>query len=256
MIAEARSLEVFRVLLDLGADPTVVLERGGTVIDHLACHSSATVEELTDMIRLLVDHGADLNPPDSTPIWHAALRARPGPVEALLAAGADPHNGYSPLSSVCFNYSDDRDTDIEAIIDMLVEAGVDPDERDRDGDMPLHMAMSQGSDGFNAAAVVALLEHGASIDIVFRRSGYRPLHAAVVGGSDIAVGALLDAGADPTEPTPAGETALDLARALLADVQTRPSPKRRTPTSLLRDEDRDPIRVARCVELLERALAT
>ncbi len=125
------------------------------------------------------------------------------------AAGADVRAEPSPLGAVCFTCYEERHPAIEKVVDLLIAAGADPNDRDPNGYQPLRTALSpdtyapgyQESDGFNAAAAVALIRNGASIDIMFTESGYRPLHAAAVAGSDVVVDALLAGGlTHPNEP--------------------------------------------------------
>jgi ankyrin repeat protein len=239
VIALVTSVEGLTALLEAGADPNSPCPYGSSVAEHIAS-AKATVQERTTMLRLLVASGGDLESP-SPAIYGAAMKGDAEAVEALLAAGADPSADPPAMSAVCFSYCLGRDVRIERVIDLLVDAGVDPDDEDERGYRPLHSALSpdtygpgyQESDGFNAAAVVALLRNGASIDITFPETMYRPLHAAADSLSPTAVEALLKAGADASERTPEGLLALELAREALARLVDQPP-------SLQRNDHPDP----------------
>jgi ankyrin repeat protein len=171
------------------------------------------------------------------------MQGNAGAVEALLAAGANPRIEPNAMAFACFSYSANRDARIERVIDVLVAAGFDPNERDEQGYRPLHAALSpneygngyRSSDGISVAAAAALIRNGASIDIVFGNfDDYGPLHVAARERSAPALAVLLAAGVDPWQRTPAGETPLDVARAVLAsDERVLESPPE-VPTELER----------------------
>jgi cytohesin len=215
-------------LLDAGADPFAEVRDGRTIVADVARSRKASVAERVAMLRRLVEAGVDLDRSGDmafTPLADVAMGGNADAVEALLLAGADPRTERNALGTVCFAYSSDRNPGIERTIDLLVAAGLDPNDTDEWGNSPLHAALSADaygpqyteSDGINVAAAFALLRHGASIDIAYRDTGYRPLHAAAAGGSAGLVDALLQAGADPTERANGGETPLAVARAVAAE---------------------------------------
>jgi ankyrin repeat protein len=180
------------------------------------------IEERVDMLDMLVDAGADIDAATggAPPLSCAAMAFDADAVDALLRAGADPNVLPSPLGWVCFSWSDRPRAEVDRIIDLLIEAGLDPDASDGAGLRPLHTAMSPDtygpgfaeSDGFNEAATLALLRVGASIGITWPENGYRPLHAAAAAGSIRCVRALLEQGADPDERAADGSSPADVAR--------------------------------------------
>jgi ankyrin repeat protein len=222
VLAAVRSVGVMSELLAAGADPDAECRHGRSIAGDVARNRAASVAARVAMLRLLTEAGVDvdrLSSSRATALHLAAMAGDADAVEALLAAGANLRVEPSVLGSACFSFSKDRDPRMERTIDLLVAAGLDPNDVDAGGYTPLHAALSADafgldyaeSDGINVAAAVALIRHGASIDIVYPDTGYRPLHAAAAGDSGTLVALLLDAGADPTQRTTAGETPLDVA---------------------------------------------
>jgi cytohesin len=210
-LARARSLEALEALLAAGADPTYDQRGRASVAERVAQNARVRLEERVQMLRALRAAGADLDRSgDVTPLFAAALAADAEAVEALLAAGADPHREPTGMQGVSFSAFVGPHPGVDKVIDLLVEAGL----------RPLHAALAPDqygpgyaeSDGFNEPAALALLRHGADLHIVYPDTGYGPLHAAAAAGSVAVVSALLGAGADPNARTPEGQTALDIAR--------------------------------------------
>jgi cytohesin len=235
VLACATSAAMVADLIAAGADA-----HGGpgpfriSIIEAIARNRDVAVDERASMLRALARVGVDLDEgaPRSTAVSSRAMNGDAAGVEALLAAGADPR-ARNAMACACFSHSADRDAGIERVIDLLIAAGFDPNERDSDGYTPLHQALSpdaygagyQESDDINVAAASALIRHGASIDIVFPNfDGYGPLHVAALQCSAPAIEVLLEAGADPNRRAPDGKTALDVARAQVASGQ-EPSPR-------------------------------
>jgi len=91
--------ELVRLLLDHGADRAAAdaTNRGMTVLHYSSCQGH------TDLVRLLIDAGANLNTPDSKGYTALHLAAEWGELEVvriLLKAGADiclkNHDGFTP----------------------------------------------------------------------------------------------------------------------------------------------------------------
>ncbi len=97
-----------------------------------------------------------------------------------------------------------------AAIESALAAGAKADAAAGDGMSALHWAAERG----HAAAVQALLDHGAAYGAGTRIGDYTPLHLAARRGSAATVRHLLDAGADPNGATTnSGVTPLHLAAA-------------------------------------------
>jgi ankyrin repeat protein len=142
----------------------------------------AVEEGRLDFVKMLVDHGVDLNAPDEDglpALVRAADRGETEMVKALIAAGA-------------------------AL-----------DVRDREyGATALMEAANEG----HAEIVRLLLEAGADVNLGARgdpggeAAGWTALMGAAMAGNAEIVQALLRVGADPSIVNAKGETALDLAR--------------------------------------------
>lgn len=90
-----------------------------------------------------------------------------------------------------------------------LDAGDDPDQRDRDGFTPLHFAAQEWS----VEVARLLLDHGASVDSV-NAFGNTPLFVAVFNsrGRGEMIELLRASGADPWRVNDSGQTPVDLAR--------------------------------------------
>jgi ankyrin repeat protein len=152
----------------------VLLKLGGGTIAQEAM-GIATMRGRTEIARLLIDSGFDVNQPTatgSTYLNDAALKAQGKMVALLLARGARI------------------------------------DARGQNGDSPLHDAALGGS----AEVISLLLDHGAAIDAPDRESGATALMIAASLGRAGAVAVLLRRGANALLRDYAGHTALDRAR--------------------------------------------
>jgi len=120
-----------------------------------------------------------------------------------------------PLSKVCCERDTDPDDQQRRILE-LIAAGADVGETDKNGATPLHHAVRFR----NAVAVKLLIEHGASVNQVCKRSRSTPLHRAVTstGAPGTAgknterieiVRLLVQAGADTSIRNKEGKTVLD-----------------------------------------------
>lgn len=109
-IAAGRSILHARALLEAGADVHAIItgQWGGQTALFFACGG--------DMVRLLVEWGADVNAADTfgmTPLYAAARDGRYETVLALLSCGADPNIGVLPYV---------HDDNCMALIDRYVRA--------------------------------------------------------------------------------------------------------------------------------------
>jgi ankyrin repeat protein len=220
-----------RLLLQAGAEPNVVNDSGATALMW-------AVDDLRKT-RLLLDHGADVNARSNdgrTPLMIAANRAGSSPVlELLLARGAKPNvvapslfGPATPLSQAA--YAGDADA-----IELLIRSGADVKKA---GPLPLALANQA-----RCAKCVGLLAAQADVPALtgamilsgpplgdatqftfFLNRGAVPTATDMAGHSLLmlaaasedapveSVKALLERGADVNAKSPAGDTALALAK--------------------------------------------
>jgi ankyrin repeat protein len=173
---------------------------------------SDTLPCYADVIRLLIERGADINARDSagwTPLHIAVFRpwCELGAIELLLDSGADVNardkRGATPLHVAIEGLRTD-------IAELLLNRGADPNAKDRWGGTPLCYA----AEGGLWDLVRLLVEHGAGVN-ARDQEGRTPLYHAVKGWAPLEIiELLLERGADPNAGDTRGYTPLHLAVAL------------------------------------------
>ena len=183
-----------QLLLDKGANIEARNKNGGTPL------ITAAFWRRSEIVLLLVEHGADVNAVDSTN-RSAMYRAitdwgetgyyddkRYLITQILLNNGADieiaDQWGDTPLM-VAVEYGK------KDIVALLLDKGADVHARDFIQTTPLHMAVLSG----NKDIVSLLIEKGADIH-ARSKNGTTILHSAAYGGNKDIVDLLLDKGAD------------------------------------------------------------
>ena len=222
MLEREAYLEVVEALLAAGADPSARFgdrEWGYTPLMVVARAGPAPIRG--DVIEALLNAGADPNAVtrfddagDRLPLHRAAPDADPAEIEAFLAAGADIEaretirvrdgrrlQGGTALWRAARNEN-------EAVLDLLLAAGTDPNPRIHNGLSALHRAARFNR---NPATIERLLAAGASLE-ARDAWGQTPLHAAAnSSGTGPATRALLAAGANTEARDEDGNTPLHLA---------------------------------------------
>lgn len=226
--AAKNDLDEVRNLLDAGACPDCSNEDGLTVL-HQCC-----IDGQTEMMKLLLDHKANVNARDSelwTPLHAAATCGHLDLCRLLITHGADLL-AVNADGNMAYDLCDDvptleyietemsqrgvtqdqidetrllTETTMLADMQNIVNDGGDFEIRGPSGETPMHVAACNGYMG----VLEFLLSHGAIISSL-DNDGWQPLHCAVCWGQVEAIRLLLEHGADADATTRMGETALDL----------------------------------------------
>ena len=174
-------------------------------------HMAAGFSSRTDVIRVLIDHGADISALDSSgasPLhWAAALNENPEIIHILLAFGADVAQVDQSGKSAWQLAKPNRDLQGTAALERLRPAGcaVDLDSEPCSG---------WGTPGFFKSAdpetVALCMQSGVDIEARLT-SGWTPLHfAAAFSKHPEVIDALLRAGTDKSAQTDSGLLPLNL----------------------------------------------
>lgn len=138
--AEKGFADVAELLLETGASPNKYREGADAIPLVLAA-----MNDHIEVVRLLLDAGADANVRESnnlTALHFAAVEGHVDVVKALLAAGANPEakptdDGWTPLF-----YAIEKGQ--EEVVDALLRGGADPNSSNKDGISPLLYAATKG----------------------------------------------------------------------------------------------------------------
>ena len=215
-------VEIVRLLLDHGADPEANAEGNvGSKPLHMVSYGKyRSQEDGVRVAQLLLERGADVNTRRNdhwTSLHAASYLGIVEIVRLLLDHGADPEAnaegdvGSKPLHFVSFGEYRSQEDGVR-VAQLLLEHGVDVNTRRNNRWTPLHIASLLGK--FEIAQV--LIDHSAEVDAV-DDIGETPLHNVSQGkyesqedGVRIAQ-LLLDHGADVNAKSKAGNTPLALA---------------------------------------------
>ena len=161
-----------------------------------------------DLVRLLIDRGALKQPTDAKEfLWASVGSGQPRLVEMALVnyrdANSKNEDGRPLLASAVDGVLDEDEPgkatfDAVKVIDMLIDAGADPNARDAEGRTPIFEANT-------AVTVAAMLRHGA--DANTRDNAGRT--ALFYQDSPASIAVLLDAGADLDAVDSKGASAIE-----------------------------------------------
>ncbi|KAI6749471.1 hypothetical protein HG530_014885 [Fusarium avenaceum] len=203
----ARTIEL---LLRYGASANATGEEYGNAL------TAAAYDGTIDIIKMLLDAGADINSPDGWALQHAAGEGHADVVNLLLERGADVNacsshinmpQGTALQAAVESGQSD--------IVDILLERGADPNLGGGEFTHPIIAAASKGEE----AIFKRLLD--AKVDVTVMGGEYMstPLTYAAIYLPTDSIRLILDAGADINHVDNEGDTAL-IVTAGLGDHET------------------------------------
>ncbi len=228
MAATLGRADMVKMLLQWGADPN-----GIGRYKQLPLASACQYGHL-DIVNVLLDNGAQLNPKDGhEPLVMAAMSGRPEIIKVLLDRGANlnfSNSGYTPLMAAA-------GTCRSEIVRILLERGASPDVKDKYGTaMTEAMKCTHSNDQAHkteGAKIVSLLsDRGAALNLPALASTgdikklnqalsvsppptrgqlNQAMMAASGAGHPAVVSVLLEHGADVKYSTPDGTTCLMVA---------------------------------------------
>ena len=187
---DANNMDLVKLLVETGADVNAGLWPP-------LCQ--AVDKNNTAIAEYLIDHGANVNyPKDWGPLHEAPYVSNNiEMVKLLVAKGADINAGHWPALHVSI-WGGRKD-----IFDLLIQRGADVNAKDKRGQTPLYWAVDH--DDFDS--LKSLIVHGAKVDTKFW-GGETALMSEASKGRTEAVKLLLEAGANINVKNDRGQTAL------------------------------------------------
>lgn len=181
---------------------------------HESALTLAVKEKGQDVARLLIQRGALVTPTTpvtaGTPLLYAVSEELTELVRELVEAGADPKQRgmIQRQGKPTFPLFVAAEKGNIEIIKHLIEAGASVDDQDEEGFSALHAAAA-GRDDTNA--LEALVRDHSADTRVHLRNGSQPIHSAAAKGTAQHVKVLLDAGANIDQQNDSGRTPLHWA---------------------------------------------
>ena len=203
------SIEMVKLLLEKGADIN-----GGTTMPAL--HYAVNMN-LKDIVELLIQHGADINTKDqwgTTPLFWSVnnlyfYESLVDVIDIMNLLIANGADVNSKTEQGWPNIFFAADAGKTEAVKLLLEAGADISFKDDAGQTALHVAAQNG----HTDVVELLLDKGADINVK-DKEGRTPLHLAAESADGDIVALLLDKGVDINAKDDSGFTALHHAARL------------------------------------------
>ena len=193
-------LEVTRILIGRGASVNARDSRDRTPLHPTLLARSSTFDDTYfDVVRYLLDHGADANAQSntehSTPLHLASYFGGFKVAQLLLNRGVNINvrdaQCRTPLHEALTNLSNTVEDYFVDAVRFLLDHGADVEAEDNNHSTPLHVISEYG----NVGAARLLLEHGARVDALDKDHS-TPLHVASPRGNVEIARLLLEHGAD------------------------------------------------------------
>ena len=195
--AASRNANLVCFLLDNGADVTFCNN-----LQRTALHEAAAVANNVDVLRLLIERGADVNAKDRDGALPIERTRGVVNFRCLLEAGADPERALVVAAAV----SGASKTNVD-IVDELINRGVDVDARDS---MDC-TALMRSTIANATASILRLLAYNASVDAYTNGGKWTALGFSIEFGFDECCTQLLAAGADVNAACADGKAPLFVA---------------------------------------------
>ncbi|KAN0141504.1 Ankyrin repeat-containing domain protein [Lactarius tabidus] len=215
------NLELIRLLLGYGAKADTECDNGENPLHKVSYGKYKHPEDGVSVAGLLLKHGVDVNTRNKdhlTPLYVASYVGNIEIVRLLLDHGADPesnaegHIGEKPLHQVSYGKYRSPEDGVR-VAQLLLERGADVNTRRKDDQTPLHVASYFG----NVEIVLLLLDHGADPEAAWGDQEAKPLHRVSLGeyrsleGGLRVAQLLLDHGTDVNTRRKDNQTPLHLA---------------------------------------------
>jgi len=187
--SDSNSMDLVRLLVEAGAD----VNAGTWPPLAQAVHRGNT-----GIVKFLIDHGANVNYPEDWGPSHEAVLSNIEMVKLLLAKGADINAGYMPALHAAIFKGSERT--VEDIVEFLIQRGANVNAKDTWGYTPLFWALnnmfpSTDDNNFYIDILNLLIANGADVSTKYP-GGNTALFPAARTGKMKAVRSLLEAGAD------------------------------------------------------------
>ncbi|GAB1641139.1 ankyrin repeat domain-containing protein [Krasilnikovia sp. MM14-A1259] len=156
-------LDVIRLLVDRGALDVEGTDRGSLLAAAIAATRHRPRAAALEVLRYLLELGADAAPDEETPIVQAVLgSAAPATIRMLLSHGADPNARRSDGTPALILAARRGD---HAAVDVLLTAGADPNAVDGDGHTALMHAIERNEQAVSTALMLAGADDAGALEM-------------------------------------------------------------------------------------------
>ena len=179
--------DAIEVLLNAGADKNIANKYGNTCL-----HEAVTQSFSNAVLQAIIDHGAELNVKNmfyQTALALACGQKKEDAIHVLLNAGADPNIAYK-TGNTCLHEAVIQ-TFSETILEAIIDHGAEVNTRNKQYETALQLACEKG----NTDLINILLNAGADPNIA-DTDGNTCLHNAVCSGVQKGFQAIIDHGVD------------------------------------------------------------